>query len=188
MKHTAAVVSTHSSSCSLPPLHFPIIRQFLQRGSGMGDGRGCCEEWGCCSWVDRGGLEGGGVVRSFSFLSPACFFYLLVFQFFFFFFSSPRGDRRHPRYCSVRLGRGARQGRRALGERAAYRRDVNSSVDVERIRCSSKRESDRRLGSRSLALSLSFSLFLTLSLPLSLTLSVSLSLSLPASLLLSAVS
>lgn len=78
---------THSSSCSLPPVHFPIIRQFLQRGSGVGDGRGCWEEWGYCSWVDRGGLEGGGMARSFSFLSLGCFFFLLVSSSFLFFFS-----------------------------------------------------------------------------------------------------
>lgn len=89
---------THSSSCSLPPVHFPIIRQFLQRGSGVGDGRGCWEEWGYCSWVDRGGLEGGGMARSFSFLSLGCFFFLLVSSSFLSFFFSPSfscGDQ-HP--------------------------------------------------------------------------------------------
>lgn len=113
---------THSSSCSLPPVHFPIIRQFLQRRSGVGDGRGCWEEWGYCSWVDRGGLEGGGMARSFSFLSLGCFFFLLVsssFLFSFSFFSPPPFlvVISTPSQMQRPTGRGARQRRQALGKR-----------------------------------------------------------------------
>lgn len=172
---------THSSSCSLPPVHFPIIRQFLQRGSGVGDGRGCWEEWGYCSWVDRGGLEGGGMARSFSFLSLGCFFFLLVSSSFLSFFFLPLlflWWSAPPRKCSVQLGEEqGREGKRWAS--AAYRRDVNSSVDVERIRCSSERESVHRLSiSHSLSLSLTHTLSCSPSHPLSL----------PASLTLSAVS
>lgn len=46
---------------------------------------GAWRSGGVSSWVDRGGLEEGGVVRSFSFLSPACFFFSCFPVLFFFF-------------------------------------------------------------------------------------------------------
>lgn len=52
----------------------------------MGDGRGVPRgAGGYCSWVDRGGLEGGGVARNFPSSLRLVSFFLLVFQGFFFF-------------------------------------------------------------------------------------------------------
>lgn len=112
-------------------------------------------------------------MHSFSFPSLACFF---LFPVLFFPPSSSCGDR-HP-LTNAASNWGKEQGRG--GKRwasAAYRRDVNSSVDVERIRCSSKRE---RAPSLSLSLShthtphLSRSLFHSLSLSLSVPVCLSL--------------
>lgn len=135
-------------------MYFPIIRQFLHKENGVGDGRGCPEKWGYRSTVDRGGSEGEWMVHSFFFLSPLRLFLVSSCLFptplFLVVISTPlsmqhlTGERSKAEDGECRAS-------------AAYRRDVNSSVVVERIRCSSKREcavSLAHLLSPSLSLSL----------------------------------
>ncbi|MED6292798.1 hypothetical protein CHARACLAT_004178 [Characodon lateralis] len=96
---------------------------------------GCPEKCGYRSSVDRGGLEEEWMVHSPP-LSLSCLFVLISSCLYF-----PT-----PPFLVVISNPLLMQ--RLTGERstaeeasAAYRRDVNSSVVVEKIRCSSKRES-----------------------------------------------